>query len=179
MPVKKNTNCPRVLHIASGDLWAGAEAQLFTLAKALHCKTDVSVSVVLLNHGKLENQLRSIGINTTVLDKSRLNVLNIMRQIIHTIREQRPDIIHTHRTKENILGSFAAFFAGRVPSLRTAHGATERCPSWWEIPKRLINALDWFCGRFMQQKVIAVSEDLSNILKKNTHQVLSVSLKMV
>ena len=34
MKVEK-THPIRVLHIASGDLWAGAEVQLYTLAKAL------------------------------------------------------------------------------------------------------------------------------------------------
>ena len=41
----------RVLHIASGDLWAGAEVQLFTLAKALKNNTNTIVDIVLLNHG--------------------------------------------------------------------------------------------------------------------------------
>jgi glycosyltransferase involved in cell wall biosynthesis len=43
-------NLPRskILHIASGDLWAGAEVQLFTLSKSLHCNFDAPISVVLL-----------------------------------------------------------------------------------------------------------------------------------
>ena len=157
----------KVLHIASGDLWAGAEVQLFTLVKALHEKLDISVCVVLLNHGTLEQRLRVIGIQVIVLDESKLNGIQILRQLIRTIRKQNPDVIHTHRIKENILGSIAAFLSGRIPTIRTAHGAPEHKPSWRQLPKRLIVSLDWFCGRFLQQKIIAVSGDLSEILKKD------------
>jgi len=125
------------------------------------------VSVVLLNHGRLEQELNNAGIKVKVLDESKLNGLQILRMLFRTIREQRPDVVHTHRTKENALGSIAALLAGGVPSLRTAHGAPEHRPSWRQITKRLINTLDWFCGRFIQRKIIAVSEDLSNILKKD------------
>lgn len=156
-----------MLHIASGDLWAGAEVQLFTLTKTLHCTLGIPVSVVLLNHGKLENKLRETGIKVTVIDEARLNSLQILLMLIRIIRDQSPDIIHTHRMKENIIGSTAALLAGRPPSLRTVHGALEHHLSWRQITKRLNFYLNWFCGRFMQRKIIAVSENLSDILKKS------------
>ena len=59
-----------ILHIASGDLWAGAEVQLFTLTRTLHCTLGVSVGVVLLNHGKLEDKLREAGIKVIILYES-------------------------------------------------------------------------------------------------------------
>jgi glycosyltransferase involved in cell wall biosynthesis len=157
----------KILHIASGDLWAGAEVQLFTLAKTLHNRLGAIVSVVLLNHGTLEQKLREAGIQVVVIDESTLNGFQILRQLVHTIREQCPDVIHTHRIKENIFGSIAARLNGSIPSLRTAHGAPEHRPSWYHIPKRLILFLDWFCGRFLQRRIIAVSDDLAKILNDN------------
>jgi len=158
---------PKVLHIASGDLWAGAEVQLHTLSRSLHCDIGIPISVVLLNHGRLEEKLREAGIKVIIINEAELNDLQILLMLIRTIRDQSPDVVHTHRVKENILGSIAAFLAGRIPSLRTAHGAPEHRPSWRQVPKRLINTLDWFCGRFIQKKIIAVSEDLANILEKD------------
>ena len=162
-------NKPRtinILHIASGDLWAGAEVQLFTLAKSLNNQQDINISVVLLNHGILEQKLLNNGINVIVLDESKLNGFQILRQLISTIRKIKPDVIHTHRVKENILGSISALF-NKTPSLRTAHGAPEHKPEWFHIPKRLILFLDWFCGRFLQRQIIAVSGDLAGILQKD------------
>lgn len=152
-----------VLHVVSGDLWAGAEAQLFTLAKTLHGRPGTTVSVVIFNPGRLEQELRKTGIRVIVLDEEKLNGIQILRQLVRTVRELNPDIIHTHRTKENILGSIAAKFNG-IPSLRTAHGAPEHATGWHNFPKRFIRLLDWFGGRFLQCRVIAVSADLADIL---------------
>ncbi|HHO59340.1 MAG TPA: hypothetical protein ENJ64_03790, partial [Thiotrichales bacterium] len=150
-----------VLHISSGDLWAGAEVQLFTLANALKNHTPTHVTLVLFNHGVLEQKLRNSGFAVHVLDESQLNGLQILWRLIKIIRKVQPDIVHTHRTKENILGSCAAFFSGNLPSLRTAHGAAEFKLAWHQLPKRLIHFMDYFCGRFLQKKIIAVSADLA------------------
>lgn len=154
------------MHIASGDLWAGAEVQLYTLAKSLNQQTDTRVSIVLMNHGMLEQKLREEGIDVIVLDESHLNGLKILQQLTRISRELKPDIIHTHRQKENILGSIAAF-VNRIPSLRTSHGAPEHKPAWHKLPKHAIQFIDRLCGRFLQKKVIAVSGDLAIILRHN------------
>ncbi len=80
-------NPVNVLHIASGDLWAGAEVQLFTLAKALENNTNTKVHIILLNHGRLEKELISCGIDVTVLDESTLNGFQILHKLIHVIKK--------------------------------------------------------------------------------------------
>ena len=42
-----------MLHVASGDLWAGAEVQLFHLLCSLRRRTEVTVEAAILNPGKL------------------------------------------------------------------------------------------------------------------------------
>jgi glycosyltransferase involved in cell wall biosynthesis len=153
-----------VLHIASGDLWAGAEVQLFTLVKTLDKHPETRMSIIILNHGMLEQKLEQIGIEVIVLDESKLNGFQILCQLIVRVRNLKPDVIHTHRNKENILGSIAAQFSGNPPTLRTAHGAPEHRPSWNQVPKRIVLFLDWFCGCFLQKNIIAVSDDLARIL---------------
>lgn len=154
----------RALHIASGDLWAGAEVQLFTLAKELQSIPDITVEVLLLNHGKLEQELRAIGIHVTVIDETQLNGIKILFRLISHLHTSSPDIIHTHRLKENILGSIAAYICGNIPSLRTVHGAPERSLLWRQPVKIFLYWLDWFCGRFIQKKIISVSENLTELL---------------
>lgn len=161
-----NAKTIKILNIASGDLWAGAEVQLFTLVTTLNKRQDVSVEVVLLNHGTLEQKLIENNISVTVIDESRLNGFQILRQLVATISESKPDIVHTHRIKENTLGSIAALFSS-TPTVRTSHGAPEHKPAWHSAAKRLILFTDWFCGRFLQKKIIAVSDDLSKILRQD------------
>jgi glycosyltransferase involved in cell wall biosynthesis len=124
----------------------------------------VTVGVVVLNHGTLEQKLRHAGIDVVVLDETQLNGFRILLKLIRIIREQKPDVIHTHRHKENILGSFAALAAGNIPSLRTVHGILEKRPPFLHIPKRIIYFLDWVTGRFLQNRIISVSEELAAIL---------------
>ena len=44
----------RVMHIISGDLWAGAEVQAFTLLQQLEAR--VQLHVVILNQGELSQR---------------------------------------------------------------------------------------------------------------------------
>ena len=161
-----DNNNINILHIVSGDLWAGAEVQLFTLATSLQRQKNTTVHVVLLNHGTLEQKLLNNNIRVVVLDETSMNGIHILLQLIRTIAKIQPDVIHTHRIKENILGSIAAMI-NKTPSLRTAHGAPEHKPTWFHIPKRLILFLDWFCARYLQKIIVAVSDDLAEILKNN------------
>ena len=156
-----------VLHLVSGDLWAGAEVMLYTLAKALHAELNTQVTVVILNTGTLEQKLHDCGIPVIVLDESKLNGFQIFKQLCKIIDDIRPDVIHSHRNKENILGSIAAWHKHRTPSLRTVHGASEHRPPLRQLPKHITQLLNRLCGRFLQRYIIAVSADLANKLKND------------
>ena len=156
-----------VLHLVSGDLWAGAEVMLYNLTKTLHAELNTQVTVVILNPGTLEQKLRDCGIPVIVLDESKLNGFQIFKQLCKIIDDIRPDVIHSHRNKENILGSIAAWHKHRTPSLRTVHGASEHRPPLHQLPKHITLFLNRVCGRFLQRHIIAVSADLANKLKND------------
>lgn len=151
----------KIIHIASGDLWAGAEAQLYGLATTLARDPSLAVRVVLLNHGLLERRLRAAGVAVSVFDERRLGVLRIGRALVRLLRAERADVVHTHRTKENVLGSVAARLAGVPCGVRTVHGAEEHPPRLWQARKRLYRALDRLSGVLLQDRVVAVSADLA------------------
>src|SRR5690606_8407204 len=109
----------------SGDLWAGAEAQAFALLSALSMQPEMSVAVALMNEGELARRLRSSNIPVTVIPESRLSFPRLLHKLRRLISDWRPDVIHTHRTKENILGSLANLTTGRAACIRTVHGADE------------------------------------------------------
>ncbi len=156
-----------VLHLVSGDLWAGAEVMLYTLAKTLHADPNTQVTVVILNTGILEQKLRDCGITVIVLDESKFNSFQILKQLCKIIDDIRPDVLHSHRNKENIIGSIAAWHKHRTPSLRTVHGASEHRPPLHQLPKHMTLLLNRVCGRFLQRYIIAVSADLANKLKSD------------
>lgn len=157
-PADKNL---RVLHVISGDLWAGAEVQAYTLLSQLH--SHCHLKVILMNPGRLHEECRALGIDVDVFDENQFNGLQLVRRLYQAICAFRPDIIHTHRQKENILGTLAGRLAGCKCSVRTSHGAPE-----FESKgvRKLRVKLDQWIGRHWQATVIAVSDDLAKQLER-------------
>src|SRR4051812_46269935 len=98
----------RITHLASGDLWAGAENQLYNMVLAMHSTGDVDIDVILLNEGLLADRLRQAGVALTVFFESQLGFLQLIARIRHHLAARRTHILHTHRYKENVLGAIAA-----------------------------------------------------------------------
>lgn len=157
----------RIVHIASGDKWAGAEVQLLSLAT--HQALTNDVHVIVLNSGELELRLQSRGIKVVVFDENTSSFVELLREITRYIKDMKPDVVHTHRQKENILGSLASLFARDAVCVRTVHGASEFERNW---KQNIQHKVDRYCGRWLQSALIAVSSDLANKLSssfKATH----------
>jgi glycosyltransferase involved in cell wall biosynthesis len=155
----------KVLHIISGDLWAGAEVQAFTLLTTLQKQPGIEVAAALMNEGELAERLRQRNISVTVLPENTLGAIATVIRLRKLMREWKPDIVHTHRIKENILGSIANRLERNVPSVRTVHGANEHnSKGFRQIHKRALNYLNNWTGLHLQKKIIAVSQELAEKL---------------
>ena len=51
--------------------------------------------------------------------------------------------------------------------MRTTHGAAEHAAPLYILHKHMIRFLDWFAGRFVQRRVVAVSEELAGKLVRS------------
>ncbi len=149
----------KVLQLASGDLWAGAEVQFHALCVALNRLPDVTVKAVVLNQGELTEKLKQQNIDVVIIDETQHNAFSIYQQLCHVIDDYQPDVLHSHREKENVIGSLAARKFS-VPSIRSVHGAPEHNVSWLKPHKKLIPFLNTWSGRFIQKKVVSVSKEL-------------------
>jgi glycosyltransferase involved in cell wall biosynthesis len=153
----------RVLHVASGDLWAGAEVMLHALATAQSRSQDTAVAVLLFNEGKLAHKLRSAGMQVFIHPEQRLNSLRLLMRTRRTVRTFKPDIVHTHRIKEDVIGALATFPSGRgIRLVRTVHGADEVTRA--SVARRLIAALHDACIRSAFSRSFAVSAPLAEQL---------------
>ncbi len=157
----------KLLHVASGDRWAGAEVQVCTLLTELRKNASLDIYAVILNEGELSQRLMDGGVKVTVLNEDRLGSFTIMREMLRLLKAIRPDVVHSHRQKENVLVSVANFFATRSPCVRTVHGAPEHPVSVRHIGKYLAQLADSMCGKYLQQRVIAVSEELGTQLRQH------------
>ena len=92
-----------VCHLASGDLWAGAEVQTAEMLRGLARSERYRPSAILLNEGRLAEEVRASSIPVTVLDESHLSFFELVRRVADLQRRQGFDIVHTHRYKENTI----------------------------------------------------------------------------
>jgi L-malate glycosyltransferase len=115
----------KIWHIISGDLWAGAEVMACTLLRELNRNPDVNLSVILLNNGRLAEELRTDGIGILIFDENNHSFSSLLGQIRNQLRTNSPDIIHAHRYKENLLAFLAIQGICRPALISTLHGLPE------------------------------------------------------
>jgi glycosyltransferase involved in cell wall biosynthesis len=154
----------RVCHIASGDLWAGAEVQVYNLVTALRADSSIEVSAILLNPGRLADELRIHGVEVKVIDESSHRFPSILREADRCLTERPVDILHSHRFKENILSALLRR-RGRVRYfVQTVHGLAEPEHGLRRVKSALTTAAANLFTRRYADRVIAVSDDIGRVL---------------
>lgn len=155
----------KILHILSGDLWAGAEVMAVNLLKVFNAKGHCNLIVVLLNEGRVAEVLRSAGLKVFVIPESNRSFARLLLDFRKIIKDFCPEIIHSHRYKENLISYLAAgrWTRGNARPLlvSTQHGMPEegdgRKPS---IKSRIIRSMNYFLLSGGFDQCVAVSEDL-------------------
>jgi glycosyltransferase involved in cell wall biosynthesis len=154
----------KVCHLMSGDLWAGAEVQLYTMLDSMKAEPELSISVILLNEGKLAQKLRESGLDTLVIDEGKHNFLQIRKKIVQHLRGRGIDIIHSHRYKENMLAALVKTKCGVRALVQTVHGTTEPFTGWKKLKARLYTALNNYYTKRYFDRVLPVSSDIEGEL---------------
>ena len=115
-----------VCHVISGDLWAGAEVMAYNLLKSSREHNDIRLSAVVLNRGELSEKIKDLNIDIKEVDESEMSFPILLKKIRHILKESQPDVIHTHRYKENLLGYLASQSNRNVKLVATQHGSPEK-----------------------------------------------------
>ena len=148
----------RVCLIMTADLWAGAEVQVATTAAYLAEQRDVTLAAVLFNDGWLARELRRLPIEVAIVDERRHNAWQIVVRVARFLRARRIDLVHTHRYKDNVLGSAAAKLAGVPHVIRTVHGIAETMRGWDRMKDRVYDTIDKATLRACAARIVGVSE---------------------
>lgn len=154
----------KICHIISGDLWAGAEVMNYRLMKGLKNIYNIELSAIVLNEGKLAEELRDLGIPVAVVDERKKKFFQISRDIRKILIQTTPDIIHSHRLKENILAYSSSKNNKRVQLVCTQHGMPEPLNKKYKYIKDmlLIRYNNYILSKYFQC-IIVVSEDMRNV----------------
>lgn len=155
----------QVCHLASGDLWAGAEVQIATLLRALKADPAFDLSAVVLNKGRLAEELTAAGISVMVYDESE-GTAKILRSLVSYLNRHRPAILHSHRYKEHILGAFASKLSHNPIVVQTYHGLEEHLRGWAALKMSVYTRLNTISGNMAAQGFIGVSGEIAGVLQR-------------
>lgn len=150
----------RICHLISGDLWAGAEVMASHLLKSLHKFQGINIIVIVLNEGRLANELKLAGLDVLVVDENRISFFSIVKTIRKIIGQYSPNIIHSHRYKENILAYLVSRFYPGINLVTTQHGLPENHDSSDSFKHSLKSRFNFFVLSRFFKKVVAVSQNI-------------------
>jgi glycosyltransferase involved in cell wall biosynthesis len=155
-----------VLHMFSGDLWAGAEVMIFHLLESLKGDPDLKIVALSLNEGILTSRLRNAGIETRVIDEANNSFGMILVKAFNLLKAMRIDIIHCHGYKQNLLALVLARSMGIKRLFATLHGLPEP-PVQEQNGKKgmdLKTRMDYFIVNHFFTRIVAVSQEMRRVL---------------
>lgn len=134
---------------------AGAQRVIVQEARALHPRRAVLHVVALAADPEpsFTCDLRTLGVAVSHLPGRGLRDVHRASALVGLIRRVSPDLVHTHLTYANILGSLAARLAGR-PSVATIHNIDSN-------QRRLATPKRWLEGLVLRRwatRIVIVAE---------------------
>ncbi len=161
---KNDSDEMRVILLASGDLWAGAEVMVYQLACGLKKFENVQILVVLLNNGRLAEEIKLVGIEVHIVNETQLSTPGLARGIHKIVKNFSPHIIHSHRYKENLLAWLVTRTMREVRLIATQHGMPEATESEQPLPARLRTGLFFRLLSCCFNRTVLVSENMRQLL---------------
>lgn len=154
----------RICHIASGDLWAGAEVQVFNIIDGLIKINQFDIIAIIMNKGKLYNEIDKLGIRLYLVDERKMNFFKQVMEVRKIVKGENLGIIHSHRYKENILASIVKLTVNnRVNLLKTQHGSFNITSRY---RMKFYRLLDKFFTKHTFERIVAVSEDIADEFRR-------------
>jgi glycosyltransferase involved in cell wall biosynthesis len=114
----------RILYVIDSLKIGDSEMLLLSLLHAYHEQHELRVAY--FKHGALYDDVRSLGIPVHRLSRSRLDYASALPRLLRLMRAWRPDVVHTHQFKSDLVGQLAATLAGVPARVSTLHGGNPR-----------------------------------------------------
>lgn len=102
----------KTMHIESELGWSGGQMQSSALCSYLKSKGH-KVIIVCRPDSKVEQWAGEQGIQTYTVEQKPLRSINAVLAMKSIILKEKPDIIHLHASRSHVLGSAAAYLAGK------------------------------------------------------------------
>lgn len=137
---------------------------VFHLLKALlRNQEELQLAVIVLNQGKLASLLEESGVTVHLADETRFTFGRILHEVSRIVRDFAPDLVHSHRYKENLLAYLACYFK-RIGLIATQHGLPEWGLESGSLPQRTKLWSTFHLLRRHFTRTVAVSRELRDAL---------------
>lgn len=111
----------RVVQLVSGDAWGGLEALVLDLLTSDVYRSNAETILIAFNEGILTARVRAEGFKVIVVPETERSFLGLQQELKTLFATLRPNVIHTHRYKEILLGGLLARQVG-ARHIVTIHG---------------------------------------------------------
>jgi glycosyltransferase involved in cell wall biosynthesis len=157
----------KLLYAITKSNWGGAQVYVHTLARGAR---DAGAQVAVLAGsadgkrgapGQLfetlaSDEIRTIPLSAITRDIGLLSEWRAFRELLRTLKHERPDVLHLNSSKMGVLGSLAGRLAGIRHIVFTAHGWPHREPRnpFWKM-------IAWggsWCTILLCSRIIVVSK---------------------
>lgn len=156
----------RIVHLIDNLYLGGAQALLVTFARAVREQPRIDLTIVSLRKFEettpIEDSLRDLGVRVVFISAKKLwNPLRLLR-LIRFIRHEQFDVIHTHLSCANILGSITGCIVG-LPVIAAIHNL---CEDEWGKFTYIRRGLETFALRRLIDCVMAVGHTTAEVHQK-------------
>ncbi len=153
----------RIIHFAGGGDIGGAKTHILSLGKQL--MEDHQFCLVSFRQGEFAEEAKQLGIDVRVTDDN-WNLITAIKLALKVVDEIKPDIIHCHGSKANMMGVLTKMFR-KVPIITTVHSDPKLDylgSPFKQYTFGLINALSL---RRMDYYMAVASKMESNLIERN------------
>lgn len=149
-----------IVHIIGGGEFGGAEQHVLHLTARLR-ETGCIPHVICLFQEPFHQMLQEEGIPTTAVPMHHRLDWGTCLRLTAVLKELRPDIVHTHGVRANLVGRLAACRC-KVPVVTTVHSILSQ--DYPSPVSRFINSFTERVGAYFTAHFIAVSRFIGDYL---------------
>jgi glycosyltransferase involved in cell wall biosynthesis len=149
----------KVIHIVSGDLWAGAETQIGLQLKAIRSQ-GVDAEILIFNKGTALERYEKLGIPCHFCDEGAPRFFS---RALFTLAEAKPELLVAHGYKESCV-AFLHSLKSSTPWVSTFHGYAEQHRGLAKYKMMLYSKLQRVLAKVHASRIVTVSKNLSEEL---------------
>jgi glycosyltransferase involved in cell wall biosynthesis len=158
-----------ICHVSEGGAWAGAEAQVASLLRALSKCPEIALHAILLHEGRLAHELRSFGVAVQVVSEQRKSFPRVISECSVFVKSRNIQILHSHNYKENLLALSLSRLCNVPHLVRTQHGHPEPYSIVRNLKHWCVLIADRLAAKYTATQIVSVSSDLGEYWKKHAN----------